>query len=862
MRVEDGPVGWDNVQQDGGATITGIKRTSATTGEVYLELSSVPEIESAQPVAAVSTNTQTINTDPTIVGKLINLSCTVSTIAGDRMSMTITDGGVVTTVKCESKPISNAISVGNTISLTGVVSKTGTSTVVILCKHIDRTNPPMDPLVVDLESWYKFDEGSGSTAADSSGNNRTATLSGTTWATGVVGNCICFNGSSNCVIPDMVVSPSITITGWMNLSSLNDWQAITHCDGWDPYDTHLSFRAGGDLFFSVNGSNPVDVSSGTIYTSGNLNTWQHVAVVYDAAAKMVKFYVNGAFFSSTRYTTAVSSALINGLHIGSWGGGDRFFGGKMDELRFYSRALSDTEINNLYNLRNPSFTITARAGAGGTISPSGAVVVQQGSNQTFTITPNPFYQISQVTVNSVNQGAITTYTFTNVQANHTISATFTAITGDMVAWWKFDETSGTTASDSSGNGKNGTLNGSCTWVAGKINNAVNIPGGTSYVSVPNSINSGVTNFSISAWVYMNSESANMRIFDFGSSTTSYMEMTPLHAASSGKYQFVIRTSSTTKTVTGTAALPVGSWQFVTVTLSSQTLTLYLNGAQVGQITNCSINPNSLGSTTKNYIGKSQTTSHPNLNGKVNDFRFYKRTLTTAEISALYNSDMFAYYMFDETSGSTVSDSSGNGRNGTANGGYSWVAGKTNNAISLDGSSGYVSLPNGLVSSLNDFSIVTWVKLDNNYMWDRIFDFGTGTSNYMFLSPQGGGGVIRYAINIGGGEQIIDGTAVLPTGSWQHVAVTLSGTTGTLYVNGAQVGQNTSMTLKPSSLGTTTQTWIGRSQWADPYFDGLIDGFRIYARALSSTDISTLYNGGAGSASVGGDDNTWIIIPAR
>ena len=73
------------------------------------------------------------------------------------------------------------------------------------------------------------------------------------------------------------------------------------------------------------------------------------------------------------------------------------------------------------------FTITASAGAGGSISPSGAVSVAQGANQAFTITPNSCFAISNVTVDGVGQGAISSFTFTNVQANHTISATFSAV---------------------------------------------------------------------------------------------------------------------------------------------------------------------------------------------------------------------------------------------------------------------------------------------------------------------------------------------------------------------------------------------------------------------------------------------------
>jgi hypothetical protein len=74
-----------------------------------------------------------------------------------------------------------------------------------------------------------------------------------------------------------------------------------------------------------------------------------------------------------------------------------------------------------------TFTITASAGANGSISPSGSVVVNQGANQTFTITPNSGFSVGSVTVDGASQGAVTSFTFSNVQANHTISATFTSL---------------------------------------------------------------------------------------------------------------------------------------------------------------------------------------------------------------------------------------------------------------------------------------------------------------------------------------------------------------------------------------------------------------------------------------------------
>ncbi|HEX7479112.1 MAG TPA: LamG domain-containing protein, partial [Polyangiales bacterium] len=109
----------------------------------------------------------------------------------------------------------------------------------------------------------------------------------------------------------------------------------------------------------------------------------------------------------------------------------------------------------------------------------------------------------------------------------------------------------------------------------------------------------------------------------------------------------------------------------------------------------------------------------------------------------------------------------------------------------------------------------------------------------------GGGTSRFAITIGGNasgqEQQVNPPAVA-TGSWQHVVVTLTGNTATVYINGVQAGQNTSMTLNPTSLGATTQNWIGRSQYNDPYPTGKFDNFRIYDRALSATEVQNLFSG--------------------
>src|SRR5439155_11470343 len=74
-----------------------------------------------------------------------------------------------------------------------------------------------------------------------------------------------------------------------------------------------------------------------------------------------------------------------------------------------------------------TYTIVATAGSGGSISPPGTSTVNAGDNITYTITPNSGFNIQDVTVDGVSQGAIASYTFSNVHANHTIDATFSAI---------------------------------------------------------------------------------------------------------------------------------------------------------------------------------------------------------------------------------------------------------------------------------------------------------------------------------------------------------------------------------------------------------------------------------------------------
>jgi len=202
-----------------------------------------------------------------------------------------------------------------------------------------------------------------------------------------------------------------------------------------------------------------------------------------------------------------------------------------------------------------------------------------------------------------------------------------------------------------------------------------------------------------------------------------------------------------------------------------------------------------------------------------------------------------YLKFNESGGTTAFDATGYNWNGTLVNGPLWATGKFGKAVDLDGTNDYVSLPTGVVGGLTSCTISAWVYLDTLSNWSRLFDFGTGTTVNMFLTPRNGStNTVRFAITTGGagGEQRINGVSALPAGAWTHVAVTLNGSLGILYVNGVEVGRNNAMTLTPSSLGNTNQNYIGRSQYSDPYLDGRVDEFRIYANALSASEVAMLY----------------------
>ncbi|PAD38331.1 LamG domain-containing protein [Terribacillus sp. 7520-G] len=105
-------------------------------------------------------------------------------------------------------------------------------------------------------------------------------------------------------------------------------------------------------------------------------------------------------------------------------------------------------------------------------------------------------------------------------------------------------------------------------------------------------------------------------------------------------------------------------------------------------------------------------------------------------------------------------------------------------------------------------------------------------------PQDGSGKLRFTIH-DGADQNITADEALATGKWVHLAVTLEGDTGKLYVNGELAGTNENITANPADiLGNTN--YLGRSRYdADPFFGGQMDDVWVYREALSESEIKEL-----------------------
>ncbi|MGA8829158.1 MAG: hypothetical protein WB541_17185, partial [Syntrophobacteraceae bacterium] len=244
-------------------------------------------------------------------------------------------------------------------------------------------------------------------------------------------------------LPGICAVLGLTLALVLSTAQVSSAQQLSLPVAWNPGTGPI---AGYMVYYGVSAgqyTNSVNAGNNLSYTLQNLSssTYYIAAADYDANNDMSSLSPalivqpltasagtggsitpNGSFFqtqgASQTFTITpsagyqIAGVLVDGVSIGA--------------VASYtlSNITASHTISASFAAAATNYTITATAGSNGSISPSGSVSVTGGANQTFTIAPATGYQVSSVLVDGSSVGAVTSYTFSNVTASHTISATF------------------------------------------------------------------------------------------------------------------------------------------------------------------------------------------------------------------------------------------------------------------------------------------------------------------------------------------------------------------------------------------------------------------------------------------------------
>ncbi len=236
--------------------------------------------------------------------------------------------------------------------------------------------------------------------------------------------------------------------------------------------------------------------------------------------------------------------------------------------------------------------------------------------------------------------------------------------------------------------------------------------------------------------------------------------------------------------------------------------------------------------------------------------------TYSNVAGATTEGLVAAYGFSEGSGATLADASGAGNVGSVQGAAWATQGKFGNALSFNGTSAYVNVPDAPSLDLTTrMTLEAWVNPSSvSRAWREVIY--KGSNNYYLESttdrkpavPAGGG-------TIGSSNVRLLGTTVLPLNTWAHLAVTYDGATIRLYVNGVQVSSR----ARTGNILTSTNSLRIGSTGSGRYFQGLVDEVRVYNVALTaaqiqsdmSTPITTPFFAGLGLPVLGSPFLSWV-----
>jgi hypothetical protein len=677
------------------------------------------------------------------------------------------------------------------------------------------------PASPGLVSWWP---GEGS-ANDRVEGNSGILQNGATFAPGKVGQAFSLDGVDDFVNTPLRVNYAngVTFEMWVKTTDTDQGTLIADGGGATIFQgMYLGVEPNGKARLlstrGVNGSSNFDIENGPVTNDGN---WHHVAGTWtgDTTVDGAKLYVDGVLVG-----TGTAIAPVTATHDVNIGGHSAINYGKLqgliDEPTVYQRALSETEIQAIYNANS--------AGKCGS-----------------TCTPLP---------------------------------------SNAAAWFKGEGD----ASDFFGINNGAPLNG-VTYAAGKVGQAFSF-NGSSEVDVPDNPNLNVQQFTLNAWVYPT------QINDGGMDIIVNKEINTeglvvqyeigVRAADDqggsipvGNFAFAIGNISGLPSgyrgwVDGGGALPLNTWSFVALTFDGSTASSYVNGQLKRTISGLSgVVPTTSGPF---KIGaRSGSPSIANFKGSIDEVDLFSRALSAVEIQAIYDADSAgkcgssctfapANLLSWWAANGNANDALRN-NNGVLVNGATFTTGKVGEAFSLDDQDDYVDL--GQLSQLQDateLTVMAWVKKKQLGRFEGFVGKWnqSGSSNNSFLLYNGESDYIdrgRFVIELADTSYVgISGASNIPVGEWVHVVGTWRSSDGQirLYKNGVLDGETFGGVGQTLRYHTDYTAKIG--QWGvvsnDGHkFYGDIDETQIFTRALSQTEIQSIYN--AGSSGVCGGECT-------